>query len=362
MVSLKHPPGPPTTDPRCPPRALPESGNGANLPWLDREGWMRRREFIAALGGIVAWPLTLRAQNAASGKIWRIGYLSVSSATDFALGIFNAFKLKLQELGYVEGKNLRFDVRYAEFDYARLPALAAELVSLAPDVLVGLSAPATTALQHATSSIPIVMVAIPDPIGGGFVKSFAHPGGNITGNSDMSFELAPKSLDLLHVVVPNARRIAVLTMSYSLQRAKVDAIRTAAEALGLTTFLVPTPADLDNAFTAIQNENCDALVVIADARINPKIVELANASRLPAIYQIIDYVDMGGLLGYGPNGSWMFPNAAIYVDKILRGVRPADLPVEQPTQLELRVNLKTAKALGLTIPDSVLIRADRVIE
>jgi putative ABC transport system substrate-binding protein len=151
-------------------------------------------------------------------------------------------------------------------------------------------------------------------------------------------------------------------MSYSVQRAKVDAVRSAAEGLGLSTFLVPTPTDLDSAFAAIKSENCDALIVIADSRLNRKIVELANASRLPAIYQINDYVDIGGLLGYGPNGSWMFPNAAIYVDKILRGIRPADLPVEQPTEFELRVNLKTARALGLTIPDSILARADRVIE
>ena len=188
------------------------------------------------------------------------------------------------------------------------------------------------------------------------------PAATLTGNSDMSVDLAPKSLDLLHVVVPSAKRIGVLTMSYSLQRAKVEAVRTAADALGLTTFLVPTPTDLDNAFTAIKSENYDALIVIADSRLNRQIVELANASRLPAIYQINDYVDIGGLLGYGPNGSWMFPNAAIYVDKILRGIRPADLPVEQPTEFELRINLKTAKALGLTIPDSVLIRADKVIE
>jgi putative ABC transport system substrate-binding protein len=313
---------------------------------------MKRRTFIAGLAGGAVWvcPVLARAQNSTPGKIWRVGYLSVSSATDFSLALFDAFRLKLRELGYVEGRNLRIDVRRADFDYARLPALAAELISFAPDVLAGLSPPATTALQQATSSIPIVMVAIPDPIGSGFVKSFANPGGNITGNSDMSVDLAPKSLDLLHVVVPKAKRIAVLTMSYSLQRAKVEAVRVAAEELGLTTFIVPTPTDLDNAFTTIHNENCDALVVIADSRINRKIVELANASRLPAIYQIIDYVDMGGLLGYGPNGFWMFPQAAIYVDKILRGARPADLPVEQPTQLELRINLNTAKALGLTIP------------
>ena len=260
------------------------------------------------------------------------------------------------------GKNLRLDVRRAEFDYARLPALATELVSLTPDVLVGVSPPATAALQHATSSIPIVMVAIPDPIGSGFVKSLAHPGGNITGNSDLTIDLAAKSLELLHLAVPNAKRIAILTMSYALQKAKVEEARVAAKALGLATFTVPNPINLDDAFATIQTENCDALIVIADSRIDRKIVELANASRLPAFYQINDYVDMGGLLGYGPNAAWMFSQAAIYVDKILRGVRPADLPVEQPTQLELRVNLKTAKGLGLTIPDSILVRADKIIE
>jgi putative ABC transport system substrate-binding protein len=323
---------------------------------------MKRREFIAGLGGAAAWPLVARGQHLSQSKTWRVGYLSVSSATNFSVAIFNAFKVKLQELGYVEGRNIQFDVRRAEFDYGKLPALAAELVSLKPDVIVGLSAPAATALQHATTTIPIVMVAIADPIGSGLVQSFAHPGGNITGNSDMSVELAPKSLDLLHVVVPSAKRIAILTMSYSQQRVKVEEVRAAAKALGLTTFLVPSPTDLNNAFTAIQNENCDALVVIADSRIERKIVELANTARLPAIYQINDYVNMGGLLGYGPDGSWMWPNAAMYVDKILKGARPADLPVEQPTQLELRVNLKTANELGLTIPDSVLIRADEVIE
>jgi len=323
---------------------------------------MNKREFIAGLGGAASWPALVRAQHLSQTKIWRVGYLSVSSTTNFSVAIFNAFKAKLQELGYVEGRNVQFDVRRAEFDYAKLPTLAAELVSLIPDVIVGLSAPAATALQHATATIPIVMVAISDPIGTGLVQSFAHPGGNITGNSDMSVDLAPKSLDLLHAVVPNAKRIAVLTLSYSLQRAKVDDVRVAAEELGLTTFIVPTPADLDNAFIAIQNANCDALIVIADSRIERKIVDLANTARLPAIYQIIDYVNLGGLLGYGPEGSWMWPNAAIYVDKILKGARPADLPVEQPARLELRVNLKTAKALGLSIPDNVLIRADEVIE
>ena len=216
-------------------------------------GQTNRRAFIAGLGSAAAWPVVARGQNSTPGKIWRVGYLSVSSTTNFTVALLNKIKLKLQELGYVEGKNIQFDVRRAEFDYAKLAALATELVSLGPDVIVGAGAPAATTLQQATSTIPIVMIAIADPIGSGLIKSFAHPGGNITGNSDMSVELAPKSLDLLHVVVPNARRIGVLTMSYSLQRAKVEEVRAAAEALGITTFIAPTPTDLDNAFAAIQN-------------------------------------------------------------------------------------------------------------
>jgi putative tryptophan/tyrosine transport system substrate-binding protein len=326
---------------------------------------MRRREFIAALGGAAAWPVVARAQNSAPVKIWRVGYLTLSSATDFSVSLFNAFRLKLQDLGYFEGKNLRLDMRRAEGDLTRLPALATELVSLGPDVIVVGGTPATRAVQHATSSIPIVMIAIADPIGEGFIKSFANPGGNITGNSDLSIDLAAKSLELLHLAFPNAKRVAVLAASYSSLKAKVEEAKIAAEPLGLTIIpvMVPTPADLDGAFATIHNESCDALLMLADARlVNRKLIELSNASRLPAVSQIIDFVDMGGLMGYGPDGSWMFPQAAIYVDKILRGTPPADLPVELPTKLELRINLKTAKALGLTIPDSILARADKVIE
>jgi putative tryptophan/tyrosine transport system substrate-binding protein len=326
---------------------------------------MKRRAFIAGVGAAAIWPLVARAQNAPPGKIWRVGYLTVAPATDFSVSLFNAFRLKLQDLGYSEGKNLRLDVRRGEGDLTRLPALAAELVSLAPDVIVVGGTPATRAVQQATSSIPIVMIAIADPVGEGFIKSFARPGSNITGNSDLSIDLSAKSLELLHVAFPSAKRICVLTASYSSLKAKLEETKVAAEPLGLTIVpvMVPTPADLDDAFATIRNESCDALLMLADARlVNRRLVELSDASRLPAVSQIIDFVNMGGLMGYGPDGSWMFPQAAICVDKILRGTRPADLPVEFPTKLELRINLKTAKALGLAIPDSILARADEVIE
>ena len=291
---------------------------------------MNRRTFIAALGGAAAWPLVARGQQQPI-KVWRVGYLSPSPATDFSVSMFNTFRLKLQDLGYFEGKNLRLEVRRAEGDLARLPALAKELVSLEPDVILTGGARATRAVQHATSSIPIVMVAVGDPIGEGFIKSFPQPGGNITGNSDLSVDLAAKSLELLHLAFPNAKRIAVLLTP--VLNAKIKEAKIAAEPLGLTIIpvTVSTPADMDGPFATIHNESCDALLVLADTRlITRRLVELSNATRLPALSQYVDFVDMGGLMGYGPNISWIFPQAAIYVDKILRGTRPADLPVEFP--------------------------------
>jgi len=299
---------------------------------------LKRREFIAGLGGVAAWPVVGRAQQ--SAKVWHIGYLSLSSSADNPS--FEAFKLKLQDLGYIEGKNLRLDVRRAE----------------------GVGTAATGALQRATSSIPIVMTANADPIGSGFVKSLAKPGGNITGLSNLSVDHTAKSLELLHAVVPNAKRIAVLMSPIAFHETMLKEAHAAAGVLGLTIIpvMARTGAELDGAFATMHGENCDALVVLSDPQINRKIVELANEWRLPAIYQATGFADMGGLLTYSANFPEMFRRAAIYVNKILKGASPADLPVEQPTRLELRVNLKTAKALGLTIPDSILVRADEVIE
>jgi putative ABC transport system substrate-binding protein len=325
-----------------------------------------RRTFIAALGGATAWPVVARGQQP-SDRMWRIGWLHTGPSADrTVIALQDAFKRKLQDLGYVEGKNITFVVRYGEgnYDYDRLPALASELVALAPDVIVSGATVCTAALQPATSSIPIVMLVSTDPVGSGFIKSLAKPGGNITGLSNQGTDYTAKSLEILHAITPNARRIAVLRSPSIAHETLIKESYDAADALGIT--IIPVSArtldDLDEAFLTMQKENCDALFVLIDPRITPKIVELAAKLRLPAMYQITWFVKLGGLLSYSPDYQEMFQRAAIYVDKILRGASPADLPVEQPTRFELAINLKTAKALGITIPPSLLARADEVIE
>jgi putative ABC transport system substrate-binding protein len=323
---------------------------------------MRRREFIAGLTGAAAWPVFARAQQP---KVWHVGYLTPSSAADKgSVASFDTFRLKLQDLGYVEGRNLRLTVRRAEGDFARVPALAAELVSLAPDVIVSITANATEALQRDTSSIPIAMAVISDPVSDGLVKSLARPGGNVTGVYNQSLDLTAKSLELLHAAVPNAKRIAILMSANVVHETMVKEAYAGSGVLGLTIIPVVarTPADLDDAFATMHRKDCDAIVVLADARINREIVDLANKWHLPAIYQHTPFVNMGGLLGYGPDLTELFRLIAVYVDKILKGASPADLPVEQPTKFELVINLKTAKALGLEVPHSLLARADEVIE
>jgi putative ABC transport system substrate-binding protein len=323
---------------------------------------MNRRAFIVALVGAAAWPVISRAQ---SERIWRVGYLGASGASTekITFVLLETFRLELQQLGYVEGKNLRLDIRLARGDYARLPDLAAELVALAPDVIVSGSTVTTAVLKPATTSIPIVMTSSSDPVAAGFVKSLSNPGGNITGLSNQSLDFTAKSLELLHAAVPNARRIAVLRSPNPIHEAMIKEAEDAAAALDLAIIpvMARTPADLDESFITIHNENCDALFVLTDSR-SVGMVELAEKWRLPAIYGLPDFVDSGGLLSYGPDYQELWRRAAIYVDRIIKGANPADLPVEQPTRLELQVNLKTAKKLGLTIPDSIVARADKVIE
>ena len=325
---------------------------------------MNRRAFIAALGGAVACPILGRAQQPPD-RTWRIGLLIASPSADrSSIALQDAFKSKLRDLGYVEGKNITFDVRYGEGNYDRLPDLASELVALAPDVIVSGATVAIAALQRSTSSIPIVMENSTDPIGSGFIKSLAKPGGNITGLSNQGPDYTAKSLEILHTITPNAKRIAVLRSPSTVHETLIKESYEAAEALGVTIIpvLARTPNDLDKAFLTMPKENCDALFVLIDPRVTPKIVELAAKLRLPAMYQTTEFVKLGGLLSYSPDYREMFQRSAIYVDKIIKGAKPADLPVEQPTRFELAINLKTAKALSITIPPSLLARADEVIE
>jgi putative ABC transport system substrate-binding protein len=325
---------------------------------------MKRRAFITRLGAIAAtWPIAARAQQ--PSRIWRVGYLSPVPATAAAsFTLFAAFRLRLQELGYVEGRNLVLDVRRADGDRARFPGLAAELVSLRPNVIVAVGTPATAAVQKATSSIPIVMLLVADPVASGFVKSLAKPGGNTTGLSYMGPDLGPKLFELLRLVVPGAQRVAVLVSDNPFHPMMIQDYRALAQTWGLR--IVPVKAiaeaDLEEAFEKMRAEKCDALLVLADTRNSRRMVELASKIRIPAIYQVSDLVRMGGLLSYSPDGVDLMSRGAVYVDRILKGAAPAELPVEQPAKFELRINLKTAKALGLTIPDALLVRADEVIE
>ena len=322
---------------------------------------MRRREFIAALAGAAAiWPDVGTAQP---GKIWRIGYLMPGFLIGPDLNLFDAFRRQLNTLGYIEGKNLIIDKRAAEGRNDRLPTLVTELIALRPDAIIAIATPAIAAAQRATSTIPIVMTPATDPVGSGFVKSFSRPGGNITGLANMYGDTTTKIFDVIRTVLPNARKIAVLMSSNPTHPGLYEVSRSAADAIGLSTIpvLAATPADLERAFQDIKKANCDAVFVLADP-IRLTIVALAAAAPIPAIYQISEFVEAGGLASYGPSLTIMFSRSAQYVDRIFKGAVPADMPVEQPTKFELVLNLKTAKLLDLSIPETVILGADRVIE
>ena len=288
-----------------------------------------------------------------------MAYLS-SGATDRQIEVF---RKRMGELGYVEGDNLRIEVRSADGNYAHLPTLANELVSLDPDVIVAEATPAIAAVQKLTSRIPIVMATVSDPIGSGFAKSFSHPGGNLTGSAPMFSDLTAKSFDFLHAVLPGARKIAILTSSNPTHVRTLEAARSGAQTMGLTivSFLARSPADLDRTFSEIADAKCDALYVLADP-FRPNIPGLAAAIHIPAIYQYSRYVEVGGLMSYGPDVIAVIAHSADFVDKILKGANPANLPLEEPIKFEFAVNLRTAKSLGLTVPESVLVLADKVIE
>ncbi len=314
--------------------------------------------------GLLAPPLGAEAQQA--GRVPRVGFLYPGSSARLAR--LEGFWQGLRELGYVEGQNIVIERRAAEGRYERLPHLAAELVSLRPDVLVGVGTPGAVAAKGATRTIPIVIVAVGDPVGTGLVSSLARPGSNITGVSLVNVEFSGKRLQLLKEALPKVSRLAVLWNPLNpLNAAVLKETQSAAAALGVTLQLlaVEGPEDLPSALAAVTRERAGALIVVPDSMLlshRRSIIDFAAKNRLPAMYNFIEETEDGGLMSYGANLFEHYRRAAAYVDKILKGAKPADLPVEQPTKLELVINLKTAKALGLRIPQSLLIRADQVIQ
>ena len=325
---------------------------------------MQRREFITLLGGAAAWPLTAHAQQLA--KPLTIGYLSPNTVAVDGPRI-SAFVQRLRELGWIEGRNIAIEYRWAEGRIEHLAEVAAEFVQLKVDVIVTAATPTTLAVKQATSSIPIVFAAVGDPIGAGLVVSLARPGGNVTGLSLQQSDTASKRLELLRDVIPGLRNVAIMANSENASAVlDMRETLTAARALGLDTVKseIRLPEDIAPAIDALKGR-ANALYVCNDPLVatnRVRISTLALGARLPTMFGAQEYVDVGGLMSYGANFPDLFRRAAGYVDKILRGAKPSDLPVEQPIKFDLIVNLTTAKALGLTISESFLLRADGVIE
>ena len=300
-------------------------------------------------------------------RIPHIGFLGVNSPSTISARI-DAFRQGLRELGYVEGKAIVIEYRWAEGDFDRLPSLAGELVRLKVDIIVTVGPADTRAAEKATSTIPIVMGYDNDPVASRFVKTLARPGRNITGLSTLSPELTGKRLELLKEVVPKLSRVAILgssTQPGNAQSLREAELAAAALGLQLQSLDLRDPGDIEPAFKAATDRRADAVVVLSTplaTRRQVEIAQLAVKSRLPAIYPQSDYMDSGGLISYGPSMTDLFHRAATYVDKILKGAKPGDLPVEQPKKFELIINLKAAKQIGLTIPPNVLARADKVIK
>jgi len=328
---------------------------------------MDRRAFIAMTGGsILAKPLAGGAQS--QGKVYRIGYLTVPSR-ETAHGVANTFQLALRDLGWIDGQNVLIEYRFADSRLDRLPDLAAGLVQLRADVIVAGANAAVSAAKAVTQTIPIVMFLTADPVGTGLVASLARPGGNVTGlTTTAGPEIYGKQLQLLKDAFPRISRVAVLVShaapAYALV---VREIATATRALGLQRHVmeIRNPGDFDNAFAAMTKAHANAIFIPADSmfyQYRTQLVRLAANTRLPAMWGLREQAEAGGLLAYATDLNDLARRAATYVDKILKGAKPADLPVEQPTKFELVINLKAAKALGLTIPQSLLLRADQVIE
>jgi len=320
---------------------------------------------VTLILSLLTAPLTSTAQQAA--KVPRLGLLIPGSSSAFAPRI-EAFRYGLRDLGYVEGRNITMEYRFAEGKDDRLPALVAELIRLQVDIIVTDGEAAIRAAQHATTTIPIVMAVSGDPVGIGHVASLARPGGNITGLSFMQPEVSGKRLELLQEAVPKLSHVAVLwNPDVPVSTLGFKETQTAAHALGLQlqSLEVRGPDEFDQAFAAMTSEHADALVVLSNPLFfehRRQLAELAVKHRLPAIFLFREYVEAGGLMAYGANLNDMWRRAASYMDRILKGTKPADLPVEQPVKFALFINLKTAKALGVTIPPTLLFQADEVIQ
>ena len=321
---------------------------------------MKRREFITLIGSAAAtWPLAARAQQA--GKIPRIGIIDDSP-------IWNAFRHGLRDLGYLEGQNIVFDYRYAGGLPDRLAWVAVELVHRPVDLIATFGTPPTLAAKQATTTIPIVMMGVGDPVGSGLVSSLARPGGNITGNTILGPEVAGKRLQLLKEVIPSLSRVVFLwNPDNASHPAQLAELRVAVEALGIKLLPVPVRSsdEFDNAFAAMMRERPDAFLMTNDPFHQlsiGRIIDFLANNRLPGMFVTREVTVAGGLLSYGASLPDLFRRGAVYVHKILQGTKPADLPIEQPVKFELVVNLKTAKAMGLSIPESFLLRADETIE
>jgi putative ABC transport system substrate-binding protein len=327
---------------------------------------VNRRTF---LGGLMlgAFGLPLVAQAQQPGRVYRVGFLG-NSTPALEANLVGPFRDGLRDLGYIEGRNVLIEYRWAEGNYERFPALIAELIAQKVDVIVTAGTPASLAVKKATASIPLVMVAVGDPVGSGLVASLARPGGNLTGLVSIAPDLEGKRLELLTEVVPKLSHVAfLLNPANAFHVTSEREARAAGKALHLKVEFVAVRAEseFDRAFQAISSQRPGALVMLADRLFlhhRARIVDFAARHRLPTVYAYTELVEAGGLMSFGPSYPGMHRRAAYFVDRILKGAKPGDLPMEQPTKFDLVINLKTAKALGLTIPQAVLLRATAVIQ
>jgi ABC-type uncharacterized transport system substrate-binding protein len=324
---------------------------------------MKRREFITFLGSVAAaWPLAASAQS----KIPRIGFMGNSTALE--ANLVDAFREGLREHGYEEGRNIVIEYRWADGKYDQFPALVAELIAAKVDAIVTAGTPAALAVKRATTTVPLVMVAVGDPVGTGLVPSLARPGDNLTGLSSIAPDLEGKRLQLLREVVPALSHVAMFINSLNpFHVSSMNQARAAAQAMGIKLQLhdIRKSEDLDDAFAAIRKERPDALLILADRVFlhnRERMMDFTKEQRLPNVNAYKELVEVGGLMSYGPSYEDMHKRAAIYIDKILKGAKPADLPIEQPSKFTFIVNLKAAKALGVTVPSQLLGLADQLIE